>query len=93
MLERDEAVREATRFLAEASSSWGPSSDVRIIPERCFTDQEQFIAPYDNIEYLDHGDEDMQLARNLSVAVDLNTGSRRFLNLKEAEHFMERDLL
>lgn len=39
MLDRDEAVREAARFLAEASSSWGPSSNIRIIPEYCFTDQ------------------------------------------------------
>ncbi|MCZ9340710.1 hypothetical protein NGM37_23405 [Streptomyces sp. TRM76130] len=93
MLDRDEAEREATRFLAEASSSWGSSSNVRIIPERCFTDQEQFIAPYDHVGYLDDGDEDMQLGGNLPVAVDLSTGACRFLNLKEAEHFMERDLL
>ncbi|MEU3036537.1 hypothetical protein [Streptomyces griseoaurantiacus] len=93
MLDRDQAVREAARFLAEESISWGPSSNVRIIPEYCFTNQEQFIAPYDNVEYLDHGNEDMQLGGNLPVAVDLNTGSCRFLSLEETEDFMERDLL
>ncbi|MFI1388429.1 hypothetical protein [Streptomyces griseoaurantiacus] len=93
MLDRNEAMREAMAFLAEASVSWGASSDVRIIPEYCFTDQERFIAPYDNVAYLDHGNEDMQLGGNLPVAVDLNTGSCRFLSLEETEDFMERDVL
>ncbi|MFE1435586.1 hypothetical protein ACFW5G_24665 [Streptomyces griseoaurantiacus] len=93
MLDRNESMREATAFLAEASSSWGPSFDVRIIQECCFTDQDRFMAPYDNVQYLDHGNEDMQPGGNLPVAVDLNTGFCRFLSLEETQDLMEGDLL
>jgi hypothetical protein len=35
----------------------------------------------------------MQLGGNLPVAVDLTTGSCRFIGWEEADDFMERDLL
>ncbi|MCZ2525739.1 hypothetical protein [Streptomyces sp. HB2AG] len=93
MLDRDEAEHKAAKFLTEASKAWGPSGNVRIIKEYCFTDQGHFVAPYDHVDYLDHGREDMQLGGNLPVAVDLNTGSCRFITRAETEDFMERDLL
>ncbi|MEE1938024.1 hypothetical protein V1L54_01080 [Streptomyces sp. TRM 70361] len=93
MLDREEAERRAAEFLAERSRTWGPSSDVRIIPEYCFTDQGWFVAPYDHVEYLDHGREDMQLGGNLPVRVELSTGSCRFLTWAEAHDFLERGLL
>ncbi|MEU6604036.1 hypothetical protein ABZ922_03005 [Streptomyces shenzhenensis] len=80
-------------FLAEESKTWGSSSPVRIIPEYCFVDAGQFIAPYDHVGYLDHGNEDMQLGGNLPVAVDLATGSCRFTDWDEVDDFAERDLL
>ncbi|MFI6057780.1 hypothetical protein [Streptomyces sp. NPDC051286] len=93
MLDGEQAERRAAEFLADESRSWGPSSLVRIIPEYCFTDGEQFIAPYDHVDYLDNGREDMQLGGNLPVAVDLTTGSCRFIDWAEADEFMERGLL
>ncbi|UYQ64995.1 hypothetical protein [Streptomyces peucetius] len=93
MLAPEEAERRAAEFLAEESRTWGPSSDVRIIPEYCFTDGGRFIAPYDHAEYLDHGREDMQLGGNLPVAVDLSTGACSFITWEEADDLMERDLL
>ncbi|MCX4655755.1 hypothetical protein OG473_09005 [Streptomyces anulatus] len=93
MLDREQAERRAAEFLAGESRSWGPSSSVRIISEYCFTDGGQFIAPYDHIDYLDHGREDMQLGGNLPVTVDLTTGSCRFIDWEEADAFMERNLL
>jgi hypothetical protein len=93
MLAPEEAERRAAEFLAERSRTWGPSSDVRIIPEYCFTDGGRFIAPYDHVEYLDHGRQDMQLGGNLPVAVDLSTGACTFITWEEAEDMMERDLL
>lgn len=93
MLDPEEAERRAAEFLAERSRAWGPSSDVRIISEYCFTDQGRFVAPYDHVDYLDHGRDDMQLGGNLPVAVDLSTGSCSFLTWEEAEDMMERDLL
>ncbi|AJP03912.1 hypothetical protein TU94_23040 [Streptomyces cyaneogriseus subsp. noncyanogenus] len=93
MLNRNEAERAAANFLAEASKTWGASSNVRIDHECCFTDQGQFIAPYNHVEFLDHGREEMQLGGNLPVAVDLSTGACRFITLAEADDFMARDLL
>ncbi|MGW5599488.1 hypothetical protein ACWEWL_10365 [Streptomyces rochei] len=93
MLDPEEAERRAAEFLAEESRTWGQSSNVRIIPEYCFTDKERFIAPYDHVEYLDHGRQDMQLGGNLPVAVDLNTGACSFITWEEADDLMERDLL
>ncbi|MEU6057825.1 hypothetical protein [Streptomyces sp. NPDC047097] len=93
MLDRDEAERRAAAFLDERSAAWGPSSRVRVISEDCFTDGDKFIAPYDHVDYLDHGQEDMQLGGNLPVAVDLTTGDCRFLDWEEADDLMERDLL
>lgn len=93
MLRTEEAERKAAEFLAAESSMWGSSSNVRIIPEYCFTDRGLFIAPYDHVEYLDHGREDMQLGGNLPVAVDLSTGVCSFITREEAEDMMERDLL
>lgn len=93
MLAPEEAERKAAEFLAEESRTWGPSSNVRIIPEYCFTDGGRFIAPYDHVEYLDHGREDMQLGGNLPVAVDLTTGACSFMTWEEADDMMERDLL
>jgi hypothetical protein len=93
MLDREEAERRATEFLTGKSKAWGPSSNVRIIPEYCFTDQGQFITPYDHVEYLDHGRDDMQLGGNPPIAVDLSTGSCRFITWAEADDFMERGLL
>ncbi|MFB6815522.1 hypothetical protein ACFCV8_13380 [Streptomyces sp. NPDC056347] len=93
MLDREEAERGAAEFLAAESRSWGPSSRVRIIPEYCFTDRGWFIAPYDHVDYLDHGREDMQLGGNLPVAVDLTNGSCRFIDWEEADDLMERGLL
>ncbi|WP_420168610.1 hypothetical protein [Streptomyces violaceoruber] len=93
MLDKEQAERRTAEFLAGESRSWGPSSSVRIIPEYCFVDGEQFIAPYDHIDYLDNGHEDMQLGGNLPVAVDLVTGTCRFIDWEEAEAFMARDLL
>ncbi|WP_372345697.1 hypothetical protein [Streptomyces sp. KL116D] len=93
MLDRDEAERRAAQFLAEQSRDWGMSSNVRIIPEYCFVDEGTFVAPYDHVEYLDQGVEDMQLGGNLPVAVDLSTGVCRFIEWDEAHDLMERDLL
>ncbi|MGW2184192.1 hypothetical protein ACWCXX_40925 [Streptomyces sp. NPDC001732] len=93
MLDREEAERRAAEFLAEQSRTWGPSSNVRIIPEYCFTDRGRLIAPYDHVDYLDHGRDDMQLGGNLPVAVDMSTGSCSFITWEEAEDMMERDLL
>ncbi|MEV4453375.1 MULTISPECIES: hypothetical protein [Streptomyces] len=93
MLDPEEAERRAAEFLAEESSTWGMSSNVRIITEYCFTDRGRFIAPYDHVEYLDHGREDMQLGGNLPVAVDLSTGACSFITREDAEDMMERDLL
>ncbi|MFG3003274.1 hypothetical protein [Streptomyces calvus] len=93
MLDPEEAERRAAEFLAEESSTWGPSSNVRIVPEYCFTDKERLIAPYDHVEYLDHGRQDMQLGGNLPVAVDLNTGACSSITWEEADDLMERELL
>ncbi|WP_098008675.1 hypothetical protein [Streptomyces sp. sk226] len=93
MLDKEQAEHRAAEFLAGESRSWGPSSSVRIIPEYCFVDGEQFIAPYDHIDYLDNGHEDMQLGGNLPVAVHLVTGACRFIDWQEADAFMARDLL
>lgn len=93
MLDKEQAADRAAEFLVGESRSWGPSSSVRIIPEYCFTDGGRFIAPYDHIDYLDNGREDMQLGGNLPVAVDLTTGTCRFIDWEEAEALMERDLL
>ncbi|MFF4054051.1 hypothetical protein ACFYZ5_46615 [Streptomyces chartreusis] len=93
MLERGAAEQRAAEFLASESRSWGPSSRVRIIPEYCFIDGKQLIAPYDHVDYLDHGKEDMQLGGNLPIAVDLTSGSCRFIDWDEADDFMERELL
>ncbi|MEV4920929.1 hypothetical protein AB0K47_29495 [Streptomyces tirandamycinicus] len=93
MLDREQAERRAAEFLDDQSKSWGPSSAVRLIPEYCFIDGGRFIAPYDHVDYLDHGREDMQLGGNLPIAVDLTDGSCRFIDWEEAEDFMERELL
>ncbi|WP_103531753.1 hypothetical protein [Streptomyces sp. SM11] len=93
MLDKREAERGAEEFLASASRSWGPSSNVRIIAEYCFIEGGQYIAPYDHVAYLDHGREDMQLGGNLPVAVDVATGSCRFIDWDEAEALMDRGLL
>ncbi|MFJ2241895.1 hypothetical protein [Streptomyces sp. NPDC087859] len=93
MLAVEEAERRARAFLVEESRTWGMSSNVRIIPEYCFTDGARSIAPYDHVEYLDHGREDMQLGGNLPVAVDLSTGACSFITWEEAQDMMERDLL
>ncbi len=93
MLAPEEAERKAAEFLAEESRTWGASSNVRIISDYCFTDGGRFIAPYDHVEYLDHGREDMQLGGNLPVAVDLTTGACSFITWEEADDMMERDLL
>ncbi|MFC9457402.1 hypothetical protein ACFVDQ_19660 [Streptomyces sp. NPDC057684] len=93
MLERDEAESRAAQFLAEQSRDWGQSSNVRIISEYCLVDRGQLIAPYDHVEYLDHGVEDMQLGGNLPIAVDLSTGVCRFIDWDEAHDLMERELL
>ncbi|MEV5734574.1 hypothetical protein [Streptomyces sp. NPDC052292] len=93
MLDREEAERRAADFLATESKAWGPSSSVRLIPEYCFVDGEQFIALYDHIDYLDHGREDMQLGGNLPIAVDLTSGSCRFVDWDEMDDFVERGLL
>lgn len=92
MLAVEEAERRARAFLVEESRTWGMSSNVRIIPE-CFTDGDRFIAPYDHVEYLDRGREDMQLGGNLPVAVDLSTGACSFITWEEAQDMTERDLL
>ncbi|MFM9371531.1 hypothetical protein [Streptomyces sp. Da 82-17] len=93
MLEREEAEPRAAEFLAERSRTWGLSSNVRIIPEYCFTDRGRLIAPYDHVDHLDHGQDDMQLGGNLPVAVDLSTGSCSFITRAETEDMMERDVL
>ncbi|MFH8885919.1 hypothetical protein [Streptomyces californicus] len=93
MLDKEQAARRAAEFLAGESRSWGASSSVRIIPEYCFVDGEQFIAPYDHVDYLDNGQEDMQLGGNLPVAVDLTSGTCRFIDWEEADSLMERNLL
>ncbi|MFE9574517.1 hypothetical protein ACFYMW_39410 [Streptomyces sp. NPDC006692] len=92
MLDRKEAQERAAAFLAGQSRSW-PSSNVRIIPEYCFVEGGRFIAPYDRIEFLDHGDEYSRLAGNLPICVDLATGACAFITWAEADDFMERDLL
>jgi hypothetical protein len=93
MLDKEAAEKLAAEFLADESKSWGASSRVRIIPEYCFIDGTQLIAPYDHVDYLDHGKEDMQLGGNLPVAVDLTSGSCRFIDWDEVDDFAERDLL
>ncbi|MFI6093535.1 hypothetical protein [Streptomyces sp. NPDC051218] len=92
MLTREEAGERAAAFLADRSKDW-ISSDVRIIPEYCFVEQGRLIAPYDHCDYLDRGKEDMQLAGNLPVAVEMETGKCMFISWDEADDFMERDLL
>ncbi|WP_327396990.1 hypothetical protein [Streptomyces phaeochromogenes] len=93
MLDREEAERRAADFLAAESKTWGSSSSVRLIPEYCFIDGKQFIALYDHVGYLDHGQEDMQLGGNLPIAVDLTSGSCRFTDWDEMDDFVERGLL
>lgn len=91
MLDRKEAQELAERFLAERSQAW-PSSDVRIILEECFIERGRFIAPYNTIRLLDHGDEMARLAGNFPVCVDLDTGECGFITRAEADDFMDRGL-
>ncbi|MEW2574432.1 hypothetical protein [Streptomyces sp. NPDC047070] len=93
MLNREEAERKAAEFLAAESKCWGQSSHVRLIPEYCFTDEGQFIALYDHVDYLDHGHEDSQLGGNLPISVDLTTGSSRFIDWDEMDDLSERGFL
>ncbi|MFE3474796.1 MULTISPECIES: hypothetical protein [unclassified Streptomyces] len=93
MLDKGSAERAAAEFLSSESRSWGASGHVRIIAEYCFIDGDQYIAPYDHVDYLDHGREDMQLGGNLPVAVDLTTGACRFIDWDEVEVFSDRGLL
>ncbi|MER8093655.1 hypothetical protein [Streptomyces goshikiensis] len=92
MLDWKEALERASTFLADRSRSWA-SSNVRIVPEDCFIEAHRFIAPYDRIEFLDHGDRDSQLAGNLPISVDLTTGDCVFITWQDAEGFMDRGLL
>ncbi|WP_331743145.1 hypothetical protein OG239_43165 (plasmid) [Streptomyces sp. NBC_00868] len=91
MVNIEEALVAAAEFLAEDSKSWY-SSDVRIMPESCFVEQGRLIAPYDHVDYLDRGKDDMRLAGNLSIAVDLSTGDCSYITLDEVEDFAERNL-
>lgn len=92
MLEQTQAEERAASFLAEQSRSWYANS-VRIIPEDCFVDKGRLIAPYNTIDYLDHGVDGARLAGNLPIAVDLETGECSFISWEEADDFMERDML
>ncbi|MFE9632872.1 hypothetical protein [Streptomyces sp. NPDC006463] len=92
MLNIEEALAAASDFLTKDSQSWD-SADVRIIPEACFVEQGRFIAPYDHADYLDRGKDDMRLAGNLPIAVDLSTGACSFITWDEVDDFAERNLL
>ncbi|MEV4442351.1 hypothetical protein AB0K09_25745 [Streptomyces sp. NPDC049577] len=92
MLDRKEAQERAERFLAERSQAWG-SINVRLDLEYCFVEGDRFIAPYDTVEFLDHGDEDNRLGGNMPIRVDLNTGECDFLSWEEAHDFMARGLI
>ncbi|MGW1077150.1 hypothetical protein [Streptomyces sp. NPDC002537] len=92
MLDRKEAQERAERFLVEQSQTW-PSSNVRLILEDCFVEGDRFIAPYDRIEFLDHGNEDAQLGGNWPICVDLDTGECDFTSMEEAYDFIDRGLL
>lgn len=91
MVTIEEALVAASGFLAEDSKSWD-SSDVRIIPEACFVEQGRLIVPYDHADYLDRGKDDMRLAGNLPIAVDLSTGECSILTWDEVDDFAERGL-
>ncbi|MCX5302481.1 MULTISPECIES: hypothetical protein [Streptomyces] len=92
MLTIEEALAAASDFLTEDSRSWD-STDVRIIPEACFVEQGRLIAPYDHADYLDRGKDDMRLAGNLPIAVDLTTGACAIVTWDELDDFAERGLL
>ncbi|MCC3770720.1 hypothetical protein [Streptomyces sp. UNOC14_S4] len=92
MLDRKGAQEQAERFLAERAQNW-PSSNVRLILEYCFIEGDRYIAPYDNVEFLDGGNEGAQLGGNLPVCVDLGTGECGFITWDEAFDFMDRGLL
>lgn len=82
----------AAGFLSAESKSW-MSSDVRVMTEDSFVDGNRLIAPFDHVDYLDRGREDMQLAGNLPIAVELDTGKCSFITWEETEEFMDRGLL
>lgn len=92
MLEKREALERAARFLVERSQTW-PSSNVRPVQEHSFLEGDRLIAPYDRIEFLDHGDQDSQLGGNLPIAVDLKTGECSFISWDDANSLMDRGLL
>ncbi|MEU1867832.1 hypothetical protein [Streptomyces gardneri] len=92
MLEQAQAMERAAAFLAEASRTWQANS-VRIIQEDCFVDKGRLIAPYNTTDYLDRGVDGAQLAGNLPIVVDLQTGGCSFISWEEAEDFMDRDML
>ncbi|MEU9623678.1 MULTISPECIES: hypothetical protein [unclassified Streptomyces] len=92
MLTIEEAVAAASVFLAEDSKSWA-STSVRIIPEDCFVEAGRLIAPYDTVDYLDGGKDDMRLAGNLPIAVDMSTGECSVITWDELDDLEERNLL
>ncbi|MEU5430674.1 hypothetical protein AB0H73_34430 [Streptomyces olivoreticuli] len=91
MLDRKEAQERADRFLAVQSRTW-PSSNVRLDLEYCFIEGDRFIAPYDGIGFLDHGDEDARLGGNMPIYVDLNTGECGFITMADVDDFYARGL-
>ncbi|MFI1800867.1 hypothetical protein ACH427_26425 [Streptomyces sp. NPDC020379] len=92
MIDRKEAQERAARFLSERSQTW-TSSDVRLDLEYCFIEGGRFIAPYDGIGFLDHGDERARLGGNMPIYVDLNTGECGFITMADVDDFAARGRL
>ncbi|MCF6521539.1 hypothetical protein [Streptomyces sp. JJ36] len=93
MIDHDTARQRAAAFLAERSRTWGASSRVRIVPEECVVDGGRLIAPYDHVGYLDEGREELRLAGNLPVRVDLATGECSFADPGEVDDLVGRGVL
>ncbi len=91
MLDRKEAQELAERFLVERSQTW-PSDAVRLDLEYCFIEGDRFIAPYDGIDFLDHGNERARLGGNMPIYVDLNTGECGFITMADVDDFYARGM-
>ena len=80
MLDKQAAIAIAAAYLAAENGSW--SNRVQLMPERAIVHRGELVVPWNSVAFIE-GDEEAELAGNHPIAVDLETGRCRDVDMDE----------
>jgi len=90
MLDTQTALAAAAAYLAEENGPW--PNRVQLMPERAVVHGGELVVPWNSVAFIE-GDEDAELAGNHPIAVDLETGRCRDVDIDEYLSLVSRGQL